>query len=64
MSHVIMSFNTVVSAFNIVTLADFLEYMTDNGFDVNSCTLYNLVEPSHYSLSLYLQKNYIKVMIN
>ena len=49
--HVIMSFNTVVSAFNIVTLADFLEYMTDNGFDVNSCTLYNLVEPSHYSLS-------------
>lgn len=49
--HVIMSFNTVVSAFNIVTLADFLEYMTDNGFDVNSSTLYNLVDPSHYSLS-------------
>jgi len=49
--HVIMSFNAVVSAFNIVTLVDFLEYMTDNGFDVNSCTLYNLVDPVHYSVS-------------
>ena len=47
-----MSSNTVVSAFNIVTLADFLEYMTDNGFDVNSCTLYNQLSPSHYSLSV------------
>lgn len=50
--HVTISFNTVVSAFNILTLTDFLTYMRDKGFDVESSTLYNIVDPKHYSLAV------------
>ena len=49
--HVIISFNCVVSAFNVLTLVDFLEYMSGKGFDVNNSTLYNIVEPNHYSFN-------------
>ena len=50
--HVIISFNCVVSAFNVLTLVDFLEYMTNKGFDVNNSTLYNIVEPNYYSFNV------------
>ena len=49
--HVQISFNTVVSIFNLCTLTDFLQYITAKGFNTNNGSLYNIVDPNYYSVS-------------
>lgn len=49
--HVKISFNTVVSIFNLCTLTDFLKYITARGFNTNNGSLYNIVDPNYYSVS-------------
>tara|TARA_B100000886_G_scaffold83731_1_gene54599 strand:- start:2198 stop:3373 length:1176 start_codon:yes stop_codon:yes gene_type:complete len=49
--HVKISFNTVVSIFNLCTLTDFLKYITAKGFNTNNGSLYNIVDPNYYSVS-------------
>ena len=50
--HVKLSFNTVVSAFNIITVTDYLRFMEGQGFDISNGILYNIVDPKHYTLSI------------
>ena len=50
--HVRLSFNTVVSAFNLLTLTDYLKYMQEQRFDVSNGILYNIVDPKHYTISI------------
>ena len=47
--HVKISFNTVVSIFNLCTLTDFLEEIED--VDPNHASLYNIVDPHYYSVN-------------
>lgn len=50
--HVELSFNTVVSVFNIITITDYLRYMEHKGFDISNGILYNIVDPKHYTISI------------
>ena len=50
--HVNITFNSVISVFNILTITDFLTYMESNGFKTNHGVLYNLVHPDHYHINV------------
>ena len=47
--HVKISFNTVVSIFNLCTLTDFLNEIQN--VDPNSASMYNIVDPHYYSVN-------------
>ena len=47
-----ITFNSVISVFNILTITDYLRYMQDQNFDVSNGILYNIVDPKHYTLSI------------
>jgi radical SAM protein with 4Fe4S-binding SPASM domain len=53
--HVQLQTSTVISAFNVNTLPEFLKYITDNGF-FNKVKLetnfYNIINPNYYSVKI------------
>jgi len=50
--HVKLNFSTVVSAFNLLTITDYLKYMQEQGFNVSDGIFYNIVDPKHYAISI------------
>lgn len=49
-----ISFNCVVSVYNILTLTDFLEHLQEEdviNFSHTSCSFYKLINPSYYNLN-------------